>query len=375
MSLAKRFVEHPRREIGGSLAQERFDYQALWGLALIFSNHEKSDDYAITFEFHDDIVLLDSAKAPASVHFYQVKTRDKGHWTLTDLFRRPTLEKDQKEEDRPLSFIGKLFSNYEAFPDDTVAMSFVSNVPLEFAGANQDIAFKDCGDDTFAKFLKRLQTECGSATKDQAGLMHFVKADLSLYDASTHAKGKFNNFVRKAHGEVAYNLDGLYRAVIEDCRTRSKYTGAINNFEDLIRYKAICPADVAKWLAAVSAQVKAPEWSEIVADLTYDGMKKLRLRAEWMKYRVKALDAGDEGIWSARRDIRAALAQVAKQSPSLSLTDLADTVLAQIKATVVKHLSPCPDDRLIAMILYEVGYYEETGEFQNPDKKPSDQAA
>jgi Cap4, dsDNA endonuclease domain len=370
MSLAKRFVEHPRREIGGSLAQERFDYQALWGLALVFSNHEKSDDYAITFEFHDDIVLLDSAEAPTSVHFYQVKTKDKGHWTLTDLFRRPTLEKDQKEEDRPLSFIGKLFSNYEAFPDDTVAMSFVSNIPLEFAGANQDIAFKDCGDDTFAKFLKRLQTERGSATKDQAGLMHFVKADLSLYDASTHAKGKLNNFVVKAHGEVAYNLDGLYRAVIEDCRTRSKYTGGINSFEDLIRYKAICRADVAKWLAAVGAH--APGWSEIAADLTYDAMKKIRLRAEWMKYRAKALDAGDEGIRSARRDIRAALAPVAEDS--LSLTDLADTVLAKVKPTAVKHLSPCPDDRLIAMILYEVVHYGETRKFQNLDKKPSDQA-
>jgi hypothetical protein len=372
MSLAKRFVEHPRRETGGSLAQERFDYQALWGLALIFSNHEKNDDYAITFEFHDDIALLDSAEAPTNVHFYQVKTKDKGHWTLTDLFRRPALEKDQKEEDRPLSFIGKLFSNYEAFPNDTVAMSFVSNVPLEFAGANVDIAFKDCAGDTFDKFLKRLQTERGSATKDQAGLIHFVKADLSLHDTSTHAKGKLNNFVVKAHGEVAYNLDGLYRAVIEDCRTRSKYTGAINNFEDLIRYKAICPADVAKWLAAVGAQVKAPEWIEIVADLDYDARKKFRLRAEWMKYRAKALDAGDEGIRSVRRDIRAALAQVAEES--LSLTVIANTVLAQIKPTAVKHLSPCPDDRLIAMILYEVCHDEETGKFQNPDKKPSDQA-
>ena len=69
MSLAKRLVEHPQREIGGSLAQERFDYQALWGLALIFSNHETSEDYAIAFELHEDILLLDSAKAPASIRF------------------------------------------------------------------------------------------------------------------------------------------------------------------------------------------------------------------------------------------------------------------------------------------------------------------
>ena len=373
MSLAKRLVEHPQREFGGSLAQERFDYQALWGLALIFSHHEKDEDYAIAFEFHDDVVLLDSAKTPAGVRFYQVKTKDKGHWTLTDLFRRPPVKKGQQEEDRPFSFMGKLFSNYEAFPEDTAAMSFVSNLPLEFAGATDDLAFKDCGTDTFAKFLKRLQAEHRSATKEQAGLIHFVKADLSLHDASTHAKGKLNNFVVKAHGEVAYNLDGLYRAVVEDCRTRSKYTGEIKSFEDLIRYKAICRADVDSWLAAVSAQAKVPEWSEIAPDLTYEAMKKIRLRAEWMKYRSKVLDAGDEGIRSVRRDIRSVLSGVSESG--LLLTDLADIVLALVKPAAEKHLSPCTDDRLIVMILYEVFQYGETGELQSPDQKPSGQSA
>lgn len=373
MSLAKRLVEHPRREVGGSLAQERFDYQAFWGLALIFSNHEKNADYAIAFEFHDDVVLLDSAKMPATVRFYQVKTKQKGHWTLADLFRRPAVKRGQKEEDRPYSYMGKLFSNYMAFPDNTAGMSFVSNLAPDFTGASDGIAFKDCSGDTFAKFLTRLQSEHGSATKDQAGLMHFVRADLSLNDASTHAKGKLHNFVVKALGEVAYNLDGLYRAVVEDCRTRSKYTGEIKSFDDLIRYKAICRADVDRWLAAVGAQTKAPEWSEIAPDLTYDTMKKMRLRAEWMRYRPKVLDVGDEGIRSVRRDIRSALSRVA--GDGLSLTDIADTILTLVKPASVKHLSPCTDERLIVMILYEVVQYGEAGEFQSPDQKPSGQTA
>jgi hypothetical protein len=373
MSLAKRLVTSPQREFGGSLAQERFDYQALWGLALIFSSHETGEDYAVAFEFHDDVMLLDSATAPAKVRFYQVKTKDKGHWTLVDLFRRPPLKKNQPQDDRPLSFMGKLFSNYRAFPEDTEAMGFVSNVPLEFAGANEDIAFKDCGSETFAKFLNRLQAEHGSATKDQAELMHFMKADLSLHDASTHTKGKLHNFVVKAYGEIAYNLDALYRAVIEDCRTRSKYTGQIKSFEDLIQYKAISRADVDNWLAAVGMQVKVPDWSEIAADLTYDAIKKIRLRAEWKKYRVKVLDSGDEGVRSVRRDIRGALASIADEG--LSLTDLADSVLTSVKLAAAKHLSPCPDEKLIVMILYEVFQYGETGELQGPHQKPPSQAA
>lgn len=190
ISLAKRLVEQPQREQGGSLAQERFDYQALWGLALIFSSHESGEDYAVAFEFHDDVLLLDSSTAPATLRFYQVKTKDKGHWTLTDLFRRPALKKGQKDEDRPLSFMGKLFAGYQAFPAETAQMCFVSNLPLEFGGVNQSIAFKDCDSPTFAKFLERLKLEHNSATEEQVGLMHFAKADLSLDDASTHAKSR-----------------------------------------------------------------------------------------------------------------------------------------------------------------------------------------
>ncbi|MGY8682311.1 dsDNA nuclease domain-containing protein [Bradyrhizobium sp. UFLA05-153] len=78
MSFAERLISEPQREKSGETGYERFDYQALWGLALIFAHHGSSDDYAIAFEFHDDIVLLDSEQSPSRARFYQVKTKDKG---------------------------------------------------------------------------------------------------------------------------------------------------------------------------------------------------------------------------------------------------------------------------------------------------------
>ena len=88
MSFAERLISEPQREKSGETGYERYDYQALWGLALIFEHHGSTEDYAIAFEFHDDIVLLDSASSPTRARFYQVKTKDKGHWTLSDLYRR-----------------------------------------------------------------------------------------------------------------------------------------------------------------------------------------------------------------------------------------------------------------------------------------------
>ncbi|NSL91762.1 hypothetical protein [Acetobacter syzygii] len=120
-------------------------------------------------------------------------------------------------------------------------------------------------------------------------------------------------------------------------------------------------------------QAKLPDWSEISPDLTYDAMKKIQLRTEWMKYRAKALDLGDEGIRSVRRDIRTALAKVADNGHPL--TELLNVTLTEIRSAAAKHLSPCPDERLIIMIFYEVFQYGEAGELQNPDQKPSGQAS
>ncbi len=177
MSFAEKFVETPRREKSGETGYERFDYQANWGLALIFESHDDLDDYAIAFEFHDDIVRLDSSSAPTSARFYQVKTKVKGHWTLTDL------SKCKKSKDgTPLpSFIGKMYDNYELFPTETERLSFVSNVPCEFFDASATLfCFADCAAADFAKFLVKLKQECPSATDATAKLDAFRAGGLEL---------------------------------------------------------------------------------------------------------------------------------------------------------------------------------------------------
>jgi hypothetical protein len=372
MKLAQRLIEQPQREKGGSIAQERFDYQALWGLALIFSNHATDEDYAVAFEFHDDVLLLDSASDPAKIRFYQVKTKSKGHWTLADLFRRPPLKKGEEEKGQPLSFMGKLFSGYSAFPEETAEMSFVSNLPLEFHSSNA-IAFKNCDAKIFAKFLEKLKLEHKDASDEQASLMYFVKADLSLEDSATHIKGKLNDFVVKALGEISYNLESLYRAVVEDCRTRSKFTGEIKSFEELIRYKAVTRADVDKWLAPLSLQSAMPEWPEIASELSGSPVQITQLRTEWMKYRAQALDAGNEAIRTVRRAIRAALHPIIENGLSLDEYMAAASLL--VKPLAMQHLTPYSDNKLRVMILYEVMSYATTGQFQDVDPQSPDKAA
>jgi hypothetical protein len=128
--------------------------------------------------------------------------------------------------------------------------------------------------------------------------------------------------------------------------------------------------DVEQWLATIQSQVALPDWQEFATELTGGAVQKARLRTEWIKYRAKALDHGDEAIRSVRRQIRSALIPLADSD--LTLNGLISAILPTVRLEAAKHLSPYSDDRLTVMIIYEVFHHGEAGQLQNLDQKPSD---
>lgn len=370
VSFAERLISEPQREKSGETGYERFDYQALWGLALIFAHHGSSDDYAIAFEFHDDIVLLDSEQSPSRARFYQVKTRDKGHWTLTDLYRRKA-KKDDPAGGKLPSFMGKLFSNYVMFPDETEQLNFVSNIPCAFLpSASGPCQLVTCDADTLKKFMGKLVQEHPGATQAAVSLMHYVQADLSLHDSSAHIKGKLNEFILQQIGSVEFNPDTLYKTIVEECRTRSKYTGTISSFSDLIQKKSITRSQVEGWLDLVRQRQALPEWSTISQQLDVSAMELVNLTREWQRYRALALDAGNEAINVLRDKIRSELEKHAGGSHTLD--ELVDEIYLEVKDLAQANISPFSNARLKVMILYEVFTHEATGEIQTTDPQPSE---
>lgn len=371
MTFAAKLVATPQREKSGETGFERYDYQALWGLALVFEQHASASDYAIAFEFHDDIVLLDSASVPAEARFYQVKTKGAGHWTLTDLTRRSSKKTGDGAGKLP-SHVAKLYSNYENFPDETRSLNFVSNVPVQFVdGATGIHPLEACNPTDFANFLKKLQLEHPAATTATAKLIHFVRADLSLHDSSVHLKGKLGEFVEKAVGSIDYNPDTLYKSIVEECRSKSKYTGTINSFNDLIKYKSITKVQVESWLDLLREKQRYPEWADVNQDLGLSGLELAALRKEWNRYRTIVLNPGDEGANRIRDAVREALE--AHLGSTLPMGEFLAALVAQTEAIARQNMSPFHAARLRAIILYEVYRHDPTGKVQAADPQSQDQ--
>jgi hypothetical protein len=370
VSFAERLISEPQREKSGETGYERFDYQALWGLALIFAHHGSSEDYAIAFEFHDDIVLLDSEQSPSRARFFQVKTKDKGQWSLADLYRRKPKKNDAAGEKLP-SFMGKLFSNYITFPDETEELNFVSNVPCAFLpSASGACQLVKCDAGTLKKFMGKLAEEHPEANQAAVSLMHYVQADLSLHDSSAHIKGKLSNFILDQIGSVEFNPDTLYKTIVEECRMRSKYTGTISTFSDLIQKKSITRSQVEGWLDLVRKRQALPDWSTISQQLDVRAMELANLSREWQRYRAIALDAGNEAINVLRDKIRSELEN--RVGGSHTLDELVDEIYLEVKDLAQANISPFSNARLKVMILYEVFSHETAGEVQAIDPQPSE---
>ena len=367
MSFASKLIAEPQREKAGETGAQRYDYQALWGIALIFSHHATSADYAISFEFHDDIILLDSASTPSQASFYQVKTKTKGHWTLTDLTSRKKKKNDPNNGLLP-SHLGKLYSSYSIFPNETDKLFFVSNVPCQFFdAAATECCMSDATPKMLADITTNLQAEYPSATStivDQ--LFRFVRADLSLQDSSAHLKGKLVEFVNGQLGPVEFNPETVYKTIVEECRLRSKYTGTIGSFSDLMAHKSITRDQVVGWLSEIENAHSAPDWSTIVTQLSADDALKLaELAREWKRYRAVALNSGDLSLNMVRDRIRVEIDGCSHLK--LPLQQLVDKIHAAIDPFATSTIALLRPARLKVMIIYEVFTYDPTGTIQTPN--------
>ena len=64
MNLADKLLAVPQRENAGSRTANRFNYQQVWAFNYMLDLLGTEVDFLLLMEFHDDIIVLDSASNP-----------------------------------------------------------------------------------------------------------------------------------------------------------------------------------------------------------------------------------------------------------------------------------------------------------------------
>lgn len=346
-NLKQKLAATQPREDSGAPTNSRYHFQALCGLVLVLERHRLDGDYALVFEFHDDIALFDDSIDPQNVKFYQVKSKKSGHWTSAALTKR-----DTKKNKEASSFLGKMYQNVVAFDGNVKSSTFLSNAPTNFTPTDkQKFCLKECDKANLQKIVEKLEEEFGDEDTIKSELLWIEKSDLSLEDADTHAKGKLEAFVVDSLGEVEFSLSALFKAVSDECTTKARATKIdLADYDNVVDRRGITRKDTDNWLKTVSATVACPKWEEIAPEINLPAPQKLRLRREWNSYRVAVINP-NEAVRKVRRMIAAHLQE--QSGTDMDLNALLASVFDALGPKVRAELTMASDERIKAMILYE----------------------
>lgn len=324
-------------ETAGSRSPARFAYQRNWALAELIEYHLEGKDYVFAFEFHDDILILDSEDTPSNLQFIQVKTKTTGKkWTVHQLIKS---EKGKNGNPDKLSIIGKLYENKENFAGHNSQLRFVTNAYFSFTEP-APVTLAD-------QLEKEYQDQITSAVQSQLGT-HVVdltcfqleQSSLSVDDHEKHIRGILHNFFEKLFG-IEHNIavSPWYQSISDQIKVKNNYpSDQIKSFDDLIRNKCITKSEVQDFIHRVNRSHNSNNnWDLIKSQLQAEGaavQDLIRLQRSWKKYSADRLDYDNNALKSLESDIANALKTISLGGP-LALKD----VISAVRKSILKKLS------------------------------------
>lgn len=351
LSLMDDLVTVPQREKGGSIALERLDYQASWAVSLVLMLHEKSDDYAIAFEFHDDIVVLNDSSQPTKARFYQVKTRTSGHWTVKRLTQR--YKRRGGSENIP-SIVAKMYDNRIKFDSAAEILGFVTNQPCEFIEQSNYPCTFDGGDSIKTDaFKKALAAEVPSFAADHINLFEYHLSDLPLSRPGTMLRGLILQFLERELGILDCPSSAFVVVVLEHARERSKHMGSVTSFQDLMQAKALTRAQVQDMLDETKRRHQSrPKWSDVSSDLTgISPVQKRDIGRAWAGYEIDKLSRASLAFEQFCTKLRDLVNNIVDDGQSLA--EIVKSNLGHVRALAEQFGIPQDDAHLSAAFLYE----------------------
>ncbi|MBP0495755.1 dsDNA nuclease domain-containing protein [Pararoseomonas indoligenes] len=352
MTIINDLLSAPERENGGRTALDRFDFQTAWGIANVLRLHDNASNYAVAFEFHDDIVELDDADNPNAATFYQVKTLQTGKWTFADILFREAKGKGINKTLKA-SYVGRMFDNVSRFGHSVSKLVLVSNQPLpELTEEFGERAFSSATKDLVDKFKVTLQKECVNFN-DQLHMKYFYfdrcRLDLGSYEDTL--TGKMAGFLnRHSAPEAAASAFTIYLA--NEGRKRSKSLSDVQDFAALKASKFLTSHQMTGWLNRLTHEyTHHPSWETISRQLNFPHAEDVKIEREWRSYLPERMRRWNAATMQFTSEVKRAVEPVLDAAENLA-SGLSSAV--PLVEDLVKGWKPNASDYLVkAIILYE----------------------
>ncbi len=351
MTLLEALTATPQRETGGSTAQDRLDFQTYWGLSHLIELHEAGKSYAVAFEFHDDVIVLDNITAPSKARFFQLKTSKSGSWTLSKITQRKS---DRKTKLREPSIAAKMYDSVLKFGNSAELLGFVSNQPCNFIDLDKlPCSFFEAKKTDFDAFVDTMKKEIASFDQSEARKFHYYHSSLSLSSYEDTLLGKVVNFVESQTSVVECNHKAFYLGLVDQCRRRSKELRNIKDIDELVKAKFVTDGDVKNWLSKLESNTQSrPQWSMLVEDIKdVSPLKRRKIKAEWDRYELDKITRPSLAQGKMVDEVRAYINTLPDTDESLAM--LMEQSIGPLSAAADRIGQPKSDDYIRAAFLYE----------------------
>ena len=358
------------RESGGSRASNRIDYQKDWAVCRLLELHETHDDYALVVERHDDVVVLDSPISPKRADFSQIKTKDSGVWTLSQLLR---VEKSKaqpgKSAEKKMSVLAKMYCNRLVCEGQDITSSFVSNARFRLTlvdgedGSNRtDIGFSELNPQDMGKIRLKLKEEHSlSDEPDCSSFMYLRVADLSLVDSSGHAKGKIADFLERQGGGEPVPVSAFYRVLFDHVKRKTNFEPEISDFRELLKRKAITKAEFQDILDKLPKPRSFETLRiEVSGQLRTEGMAASLIMSifdDWKRHEVERMNRKNSTLIAMIHAANDAADSVKAEGLERGLREMIDVALARFGEQKIKGAELFKRSYCMAVILMRLYGY------------------
>lgn len=348
MSLKDNLISNKPREIAGARTLNRYNFQVNWSLCRLLDTHESQNDYLFIFDYHEDLLIMESESDPKQINFYQIKGKRGKQWNIGELIKT----KKDKEDNPLLSIIGKLYACKEKFPN-TTSLNFVSNacfnVKIEEKDSLSQIKDKICiielNSKEKEKISKVLKEEFSLEDEPIYEDITFLEVTpLSLDESDVHTRGRLLDFLDNKYPENQGKLpvSVIYNHLFKEVQRRTSIYNPINTFDDLVKEKGIGKTLFDSWLDNMFLYKNFGEmWEDINSELRDEGWnfgERRKLKASFNNYEIDSKNPNNEIIKLIRKTITKVILDIdsEKGDNNLSLSQYIELVKSRYNENPVE---------------------------------------
>ena len=280
MTIKAKILNTKPREESGSKTSRKYQFQKDLSLYLLLQEHSTRDDYLFLFDFHEDLIISNSANALEELECIQIKSKDRGNWTINELTKRPNGKN---------SIIGKLYQNKIVFEDSVKSLRFLTNGAFSFKDLKnqsdsktlKEILAKDLSNVDNEKCEKAIASEHSISKSDFKRLGEFKVTALSNIDSSTHCVGALATLINSLNPSSKINSQLAYEQVFREITRKTNETigdKAFTDISEIFKIKGLTKAEFIEFLKKAGLYKSVEEeWSEVKTSLELVGISHFEL--------------------------------------------------------------------------------------------------